>query len=239
MVCCRGAWVACVGVRGPPAAWRAAAALALAVVLGRRSAGRGGSEEEMGDVDEEEDEEEVVVSRDAGCATMWAGAALWAVAASAAATAGRTEGMSSDRGLEAGGWGGRAVTSQPGGPIRSAAVGAEGSGLRSPPSGLGWEELLQCVRAYGLASAGGKQFVWAAFGGRGGWEWGSGGVCGGCVRITWWGACAVGHGAPRGGRVRVAGLWGVEGCSGGGSVAGVCCCLRGEGGPCCGARGCA
>ena len=46
-VCCRGAWVACVGVRGPPVAWRAAAALALAVALWMRSEGRGGSEDEV------------------------------------------------------------------------------------------------------------------------------------------------------------------------------------------------
>ena len=32
-VCCRGAWVACVGVRGRPVALRAAAALALALAL--------------------------------------------------------------------------------------------------------------------------------------------------------------------------------------------------------------
>ena len=41
-----------------------------------------------------EDEEEVVVLGDAGCAVMRAVAGLWA-AASAAATAGRMEGMSS------------------------------------------------------------------------------------------------------------------------------------------------
>ena len=41
-VCCRGAWVACVGVGGPLVALRAAAALALAVALWMRSAGRGG-----------------------------------------------------------------------------------------------------------------------------------------------------------------------------------------------------
>ena len=58
---CRGAWVACVGVRGSPIVWRAAAALAFAVALWMRSAGRGGSEDEVEDVDEAEDEEEVVV----------------------------------------------------------------------------------------------------------------------------------------------------------------------------------
>ena len=43
-VCCRGVWVACLGVGGSPVAWRAAAALAFAVALWLRSAGRGGSE---------------------------------------------------------------------------------------------------------------------------------------------------------------------------------------------------
>ena len=41
LVCCGGAWVACVGVGRPPAAWRAAAPLALAVALWMRWAGRG------------------------------------------------------------------------------------------------------------------------------------------------------------------------------------------------------
>ena len=67
---------------------RAAAALAFAVALRLRAAGRGGSEDEVEEVDEAEDVEEVV---DAGWAVMRAG--LWA-AASAAATAGRMEGMS-------------------------------------------------------------------------------------------------------------------------------------------------
>ena len=75
-MCCRGAWVACVGVRGPPAARRAAAALALAVTLWMRLAGRQGSEDEVKDANEDEDEEEVVVSGDAGCAVMRAGAGL-------------------------------------------------------------------------------------------------------------------------------------------------------------------
>ena len=67
---------------------RAAAALAFAVALRMRAAERRGSEDEVEEVDEAEDEEEVV---DAGWAVMRAG--LWA-AASAAATAGRMEGMS-------------------------------------------------------------------------------------------------------------------------------------------------
>ena len=87
-MCCRGALIACVGVGGPPVAWRAAAALALAVALWMRSAGRGGSEDEVEDVDEDQNGEEVVVLGDAGCTVMWVVADLWA-AASAAATAGR------------------------------------------------------------------------------------------------------------------------------------------------------
>ena len=68
---------------------RAAAALAFAVALRMRAEGRGGSEDEVEEVDDSEDEEEVV---DAGWAVMRGG--LW-TAASAAATAGRMEGMSS------------------------------------------------------------------------------------------------------------------------------------------------
>ena len=75
-VCCQGAWAACVGVRGPPVAWCAAAALALAVALWMRAAGMGGLEDEVEDVDEDEDEEEVVVLGEAGCAVMRAVADL-------------------------------------------------------------------------------------------------------------------------------------------------------------------
>ena len=106
-VCCRGGWVACVGVGGPPVAWRAAAALALTVALWMRLAKRVGSEDQAEDVDEDEDEKEVVVLEDAGCAVMRAAAGLCA-AASAAATAGRMEDMSSGCKLGVGGWGGPA-----------------------------------------------------------------------------------------------------------------------------------
>ena len=79
--------------------------------------------------------------------------------------------------------GGLAVTWRPSGPILSAAVGEGGAGLRSPPSGLGLAQLLQCVRVCGLVSGGGEQFVWAAFGGRGGtgleFQGGVRGVCAG------------------------------------------------------------
>ena len=52
---------------------------------------------------------------------------------------------------------------------------------------------------------GGKQFAWAAFGGRGARAWGSGGVCGGHVRVTGRAGRAMGRGASCGGCVRVAG----------------------------------
>ena len=154
-VCCRDASVASVGVGEPPVPWCAAAALALAVALWMRSFGRGGSEDEVEDIDEDEDEEEVVVVGDAGCAVMRAVAGFWAVA-SAAATAGRMEGMSSGCKFGRGGFGGPAVTWRPGGPIWSAAVGEGGPGLRSSPSGLGWAWVPQCVRLCGLASARGN-----------------------------------------------------------------------------------
>ena len=146
------------GVGGSPVAWPAAAVLAFAVALWMRSAGRGGSEDEVEDVDEAEDEEEVVVLGDAGCAVMRAVAGLWA-AASLAATARRMEGMSSGCRLGGGGWGGPAVNWRPGRPIWSAAVKKGGAGLRSPPTGLRWAGVLQCVRLCGLASAGGTRFL--------------------------------------------------------------------------------
>ena len=113
---------------------RATAALAFAVALWMRAAGRGGSEDEVEEADEAEDEEEVV---DAGWAVMRAVAGLWA-ATSAAATAGRMEGMSSGCRLGAGGWGGPVVTWRPGMPIWFAAAGEGGAGLWPSPSGLGW-----------------------------------------------------------------------------------------------------
>ena len=190
------------GVGGSPVAWHAAAALAFAVALWMRLAGRGRSEDEVEDVDEAEDKEEVVVLGDAVCAVMRAGAGLWA-AASAAATAGRMEGMSSGCSLGVGGWGGPAVTWRPGGPIWLAAVGEGGDGLRSSPSGLGWAGVLQCVRLCGLASAGGNSSRGLHSGAGGGGPGFSGGLCGGCVRATGQGGRAVGRGAPLGGYVRV------------------------------------
>ena len=136
--------------------------------------------------------------------------------------------MSSARGLGAGGWGGPAVIWRPGRPIRPAAVGRGGAGLRSLPSGFGCPGLLQCVRACGLVSAGGNSSR-GLHSGAGGVGPGvsrvcAGDVCGSPRRVcflgcrVWW---AVGSG-PR------EGLWRV------------CVVVRaGGGGPCRGARGCA
>ena len=204
---------------------RAAAALAFAVALRMSLAGRGGSEDEVEEVDEAEDEEEVV---DAGWAVMRAG--LWA-AASAAATAGRMEGMSSGCRLGVGGWGGRVVTWRPGGPIWSAAAGEGGAGLRPSLSGLGWARVLQCARSCGLVSAGGNSSR-GLHSGAGGGGPGSSGVCVGGV-----GGPLGGVGVPRGAGLPSAGVCGLssvgggEGCPVGGCVAGVCWCSGGWGRP--------
>ena len=204
---------------------RAAAALAFAVALRMRAAGRGGSEDEVEEVDEAEDEEEVV---DADWAVMRAG--LWA-AASAAATAGRMEGMSSGCRLGEGGWGGPVVTWRPGGPIWLAAAGEGGAGLWPSPSGLGWARVLQCARSCGLASAGGNSSR-GLHSGAGGGGPGSSGVCVGGV-----GGPLGGVGVPRGAGLPSAGVCGLssvgggEGCPAGGCVAGVCWCSGGWGRP--------
>ena len=172
----------------------AAPALDFAVALRMRAAGRGGSEDEVEEVDEAEDEEEVV---DAGWAVMRAG--LWA-AASAAATAGRMEGMSPGCRLGAGGWGGPVVTWRPGGPIWSAAAGEGGAGLWPSPSCLWLGPGPAVCEVVWVGVRGGEQFAWAAFRGRGGWAWVLWGVCGGRGRATGWGGRAAGRGAPlRGG----------------------------------------
>ena len=191
---CRGARVACVGVGGSV---RAAAALAFAVALRMRAVGRGGAEDEVEEVNKAEDEEEVV---DAGWAVMRAGLRA---AASAAATAGRMEGMSSDCRLGTGGWRGPVVTWRHGGPIWSAAAGEGGAGLLPSPSGLGWARVLQCARLCGLASAGGNSSRGLHSGAGGGWAWVFWGVCGGRGRATGWGGRAAGRGAPLGGCVWV------------------------------------
>ena len=204
---------------------RAAAALAFAVALRMSLAGRGGSEDEVEEVDEAEDEEEVV---DAGWAVMRAGLRA---AASAAATAGRMEGMSPGCRLGAGGWGGPALTWRPGGPIWSAAVGEGGAGLRPSLSGLGWARVLQCARSCGLVSAGGNSSR-GLHSGAGGGGPGSSGVCVGGV-----GGPLGGVGVPRGVGLPLAGVCGLSSVGGGegwpvgGCVAGVCWCSGGWGRP--------
>ena len=223
LVCCWGAWVACVGVGGPLVAWRAAAAFALAVPLWMRPAGRGGSEDEVEEVGEDEDEEEVVVLVETGCAVMRAVAGFW-LGASAAATAGKMEGMSSSRRFGVGGLGARALTWRPSGPIWSAAVGDGGPGLRSSPSGLGLAGL-RCMMLCGFASAGGNSSRRLHSGPGGGGAWVPRVVCGARVRATRRVGRAVGRGAPCVGCVRVAGVGSGGGCSAHGSLAGVCGCL--------------
>ena len=178
---------------------RAAAALAFAVALWMRAAGRGGSEDEVEEVHEAENEEEMV---DAGWAVIRAVAGLWA-AASAAATAGRMEGMSSGCRFGAGGWGGPVVTWWPGGPIWSAAAGEGGAGLWASPSGLGWAGVLQCVRLRGLASAGGNSSRSLHSGAGGGWAWVFWGVRRGGCAGHWVGWACRGARGSLGGCVRV------------------------------------
>ena len=157
----------------------------------------------MEEVQEAQDEEEVV---DAGRAVIRAVAGLW-VAASAAATAGRMEGMSSGCRLGAGGWGGPVVTWRPGRPIWSAAAEEEGAGLWPAPSRLGLAGVVQCVEKSvathnnwlrGLASAGGNSSRGLHSGAGGGWVWVFRGVRGGRVRATGWGGRAPGPVAPLG-----------------------------------------
>ena len=179
-----------------------AAPLVLGVALWMRSAGRGGSEDEVEDVDEDEDKEEVLVFGDAGCGVMQAVSGLWA-AASAAATAGRMEGMSSGCRLGVGGRGGPAVTWQPGGPIWLAVVRKGGAGLRSSPSGLGWAGVLQCVRLCGLASAGVNTSRGLHSGAGGGVSLGLLGCARGACAGHWAGLACRRAGAPLGGCVRV------------------------------------
>ena len=179
----------------------------------------------MEEVDEAEDEEEVV---DAGWAVLQAGLRA---AASAAATAGRMEGMSSGCRLGPGGWGGLVVTWRPSRPIRLAAAGEGGAGLWPSPSGLGWARFLQCARLCGLASAGGNSWR-GLHSGAGGGGPGSSGVCAGGV-----GGPLGGLGVPRGAGLLSAGVCGLssvgggEGCPAGGCVAGVCWCSAGCGRP--------
>ena len=164
----------------------------------------------------------MVVLEDVGCAAMRAGAALWAAATSAAATAGRMEGMSSGCRLRAGGWRGPSVTWRCCRPFLSAAVGGGGAGLRSPPSGLGWACLRECVTACASVSAGcnSSRGLHLGAGGFGPGVSGmlAGGVCGYMVGLSVpWGLGLLA--ADVCGLLRVRGG---EGRSAGGCVAGVC-----------------
>ena len=216
-------------VGGPLAACFVAAALALAVALWMSSAVRG--EEEVGDDDDDEDGEEVVFLGDGGCADMRARAALRAESASAAATAGRMEAISSGFWLGAGGCKGPAAIQRPGVPIWSAAVCGGGVGLRSPPSGFGWAALLQFARVCASASAGGNsshrlhagvgRVGLRVMGLRVGGVWGSLGGMGVPWRVGLFVPGVCGLPGVGGGEVRMAGA----------SVAGVCGCLGGEGRP--------
>ena len=177
---------------------RGAAGLAFAVALRMRAAGKGGSEDEVEEVDEAEDEEEVV---DAGWAVMRAG--LWA-AASAAATAGRMEGMSSGCRCGAGGLGGpgRDLAAR-----RANLVGSSGGGRRGAVALSFWAWLhpgpAMCDVVW-VGVRGGEQFAWAAFRGRGGWAWVFWGVWGGV------GGPLGGVGVPRGAGLLSAGVYGLS-----------------------------
>ena len=113
------------------------------------------------------------------------------------------------------------------GPIWSEGAGEGGVGLVSPPSGLGWAGLSQCVRACGLVSTG-KNSSRGLHSGVGQLGPGVSGVCAACV-------CGQpgGVGVPWGVGLLAAGVCGLpsvgggERCSAGGSMAGVCGCLGG------------
>ena len=159
----------------------------------------------MEDVDEDEDEEEVVFLGDVGCAAMRAVAALWAATASAAATAGRMEGMSSGCGF-GGGWlegPRRDLAARRADPVGSGGQRRQGAAVSPFRARLGWAPAMREGVRFGVR--GGGQFAWAAFGGRGDWARGFRGVCGGHVRVPGQGGRAMGRGAPRGGCVWVAG----------------------------------
>ena len=163
----------------------------------------------MEEVDEAEDEEEVV---DVGWTVMRAG--LWA-AASAAATAGRMEGMSSGCRLGAGGLGGpgRDLAAR-----RADLVGSGGGGRRWAVAFSFWAWLgpgpAMCEVVW-VGVRGGEQFAWAAFRGRGGWAWVLWGVCGGLGRATRWGGRAAARQGPLGGCVWVVECGGRRRVSGG------------------------
>ena len=87
-------------------------------------------------------------------------------------------------------------------------VGSGGRGRREAAvsafrARLGWAPVMREGVRSGVR--GGEQFAWVAFGGRGGWAWGLGGVCGGRVRVSWRVGRSVRRGAPRRGCMWVAG----------------------------------
>ena len=203
---------------------RAAAALTFAVALWMRAAGRGGSEDEVEEVDEAEDEEEVV---DAGWAVMRAVAGLWA-AASAAATAGRMQGISSGCRLGAGGLGG------PGRDLAARRADLVGSGGGGRRGAVAFSSRAWLGRGPAMC-----EVVWVGFGGRGGGLGLPGCARGACAGhwVGW--ACRGAWGSP---------WWVCAGCRVLGLMRAVrrvarwraCAGFRaGGGGPCRGARGCA
>ena len=177
--------------------------------------------------------------RDAGCAAIRKGAALRAAGASAAATAGRREGIFSGCGLGAGGCGGSAANRWPGELIWSAELCGGGIGPRSPPCGLSWAGLLQFGRVCGSASGGGAARVGCTRG-SGGLAWGYRAAFGGPVWVIGRSRCAVGRGALCGGCVWVARCGAGEARLAGGVCGGrVWVSEPRAGGPGRGARGCA
>ena len=149
----RSCWDYLRGGQEPPGACSAAAALALGLALWMKAFVRG--EEEVEDNEEEKDEEEVVVLGDARCAAMRAGVVLRVAAASAAATAGRIEALSTGCGLGAGGCKGRVAIWRLWRPTWTAAVCGGGVGLQLAPTGYGRAGLLQFARVCAPIPGGG------------------------------------------------------------------------------------
>ena len=120
--------------------------------------------EEAGEDDEkDENEEELVVSEDAGCAAMRAGAAFRVAAASAAATAGRIGVISSSCGKGAGACMGLVPMQRAGGPTWLAAACGGGVGVRPPPAGLRWAWKLQFSERAHFIVHGGQLSLWASW----------------------------------------------------------------------------
>ena len=137
--------------------------------------------------------------------------------------------MSPGRSSEAGGLGGpgRDLAARPADLVGSVRGGRRGAAVSAFWAWLGWGPAMR--EGVWVGVRGGKQFTWAAFRGRGVCSLGSGGVCGGRLRVTGRAGCAAGRGARCGGCVRVTG-WGAGGeGQGRGFRGGVCCvgvCVR-------------